>query len=428
VTAKDRGDGQGAPPRGAGASGSGRRLRILHAVDYVLPGMGYQMSLLPKWNARHGHDVHVVTSDRYWPFQDYERTLRPLLGPRRCGAGVSRRDGVTIHRLPCWAEYKHCPVLKGLERTIAEIRPDVILRHGTSTVDAFRTALIARRKRIPLLMDNHMVFSVRVTTLDARLMYLFLPAMTRHVLVPPTYRFLGVAQECSRFLEEVQTVPHEKIDLLPLGLDTDLFRPDEQHGREVRRQLDIPQDALIVMQTGNLIPQKGPHWLAEAMAPTMARDERVYLVFVGHGPEEHAAKIRAPLVEAGVMDRVRRIPAVPVREFGRLLNAADVCAWPSEASLSCIEAAGCGKAVVMSGIPASRWRAECGIGVCYETGDVEDLAAVIGRFLADDAYRQATGARAVEAAVSHFSYDAVARRAEDFMIEAIEDHQRRRGT
>ena len=70
------------------------KLRIVHVVDYLMPQLGYQEFLLPKWNRRHGHDVHIVTSDRYTPIPSYEATWGRLLGPRILSAGrVCDRGG-----------------------------------------------------------------------------------------------------------------------------------------------------------------------------------------------------------------------------------------------------------------------------------------------------------------------------------------------
>ena len=42
-------------------------LKIVHVADYLMLAMGYQEFMLAKWNARHRHEVHVFTSDRYSP-------------------------------------------------------------------------------------------------------------------------------------------------------------------------------------------------------------------------------------------------------------------------------------------------------------------------------------------------------------------------
>ena len=102
------------------------KLTIVHVADYVMPGMGYQEFALAKWNARHGHEVHMVTSDRYTPVPHYEDTWESFLGPRLIGPGVEQIEGVTIHRLPCRLELKRRPWLAGLSDELERIRPDVV--------------------------------------------------------------------------------------------------------------------------------------------------------------------------------------------------------------------------------------------------------------------------------------------------------------
>ena len=41
---------------------------IVHVQSYFQPHLGYQEYFLCKSMARLGHDVHIITSDRYAPF------------------------------------------------------------------------------------------------------------------------------------------------------------------------------------------------------------------------------------------------------------------------------------------------------------------------------------------------------------------------
>ena len=42
-------------------------MKIIHVVDYFQPILGYQEVFLAKEQAKLGHDVVVITSDRYAP-------------------------------------------------------------------------------------------------------------------------------------------------------------------------------------------------------------------------------------------------------------------------------------------------------------------------------------------------------------------------
>jgi glycosyltransferase involved in cell wall biosynthesis len=56
--------------------------------------------------------------------------------------------------------------------------------------------------------------------------------------------------------EQFQTLAHKTI-VIPNGVDTDKYQPDESAGREVKHQLDIPEDAAVIGMVGDLIPLKG---------------------------------------------------------------------------------------------------------------------------------------------------------------------------
>jgi len=388
-------------------------------VDYLMPLMGYQEYLLPKWNARHGHEVHIFTTDRYAPVPDYDDTFGRLMGARVVGAGVAQMDGMSVHRLPTTWEFRMRPWIGGLERAIRKVAPQVIFCHGSTSTTALRVARLAKREGVPVLMDNHMVFSVMNTSPAGRAFVRVLQLVTRRTMDPVTHRFLGVADECCDYLRKVQGVPPDKVENLPLGLDTELFAPDPAAGEQLRNRLGIPAGAKVVMQTGKLTRDKSPEWLAQAMAKLMVAHPNVWLVFVGSGSEEYQRAITAPIRAVGAEDRLRFTPLIPARELSGYYTMADVCVYPNGTSLSCVEAAACGRAVVMTDLPASRWRAELGVGVCYRTGDIADLERTLESILSDDDHRAELGQRASSTVKREFSYDAVASRSEHLMFDAI---------
>lgn len=394
-------------------------MRIAHVVDYYMPLLGYQESLLPKWHARHGHEVHVITSDRYADVPNYDEAWAPLLGPRFVGASESDSDGVILHRLESRWERRNRLWLGGLQRTLGRIAPDVVFGHGTTNYTSFVLAKYARRSSAPLLLDCHMMFTVQDESRVGRLFYTLLAHATAHLLTPHVERYFGVADECCDFLTQAQKVPESKVGLLPLGLDTDIFRPRPEEGRAVRGVLGLAEDDIVLMQTGKLTQDKGPHLFAEAAAPLMRDDPRVHVVFVGGGGLRYLDQVRRAFEVQGVSDRVHFVPLVPAHELAAYFSAADICVFPAASSLSAIEAAGCGAAVVMTDLPAGRWRQEQGVGIVFTDGDVHSLREQIGRLLAADAVLDSMRTTALESAREKFSYERVSRHLEAEMEAAI---------
>jgi glycosyltransferase involved in cell wall biosynthesis len=398
-------------------------MKIVHVVDYLMPKMGYQELLLPKWNARHGHEVHIITSDRFSPVPDYDQTWGKLLGPRICGTGITKIYDATLHRLPCTWEWKERTWISGLKSKIKQLNPDVIFCHGSGSPTAMRVSAFCKRFGMPLLMDNHMVEAAKNNRISGRIYYSILKLTTKLILTRGVNCFLGVAEECCDFLAVEQGIPRSKIENLPLGVDTDVLHVDDAAGAELRAKLNIPLSAKVVLQTGKLSTDKGPHILSQAMGPVMKQNPDAWLVFLGAGEGDYLNTVLKPLKENEVMDRVKIIPFVPFSGLAEYYNMSDLCVYPAAASMSCLEAAACGKCVIMADLPVGKWRAEKGVGLCYREGNIEELKEIITQLLFDDKRRLTIGQQAQKSVLAHFSYDKIANQAEELMCRAI-THQK----
>jgi len=204
---------------------------------------------------------------------------------------------------------------------------------------------------------------------------------------------------------------------LPLGVDTDHFRPQEVS--ELRSSLGLPPK--IVGFVGLLVKQRDVIGLTRAVA---ALGREVGLLLLAKGPL--LPEVQAEIGRLGIANRTRVIGYVPHREVPRYLNCMDVMALPSVPVQSgvkwwiripnkeqfgrvLIEAMACETAVVGS---------DCGeiphvIGDCglvYPSGDRAALTESLRTLLADDARRKSLAARGRERAVRHYDWGRVVAR------------------
>ena len=198
-------------------------MKILHLADYVMPQMGYQEFLLPKWNAKHGHEVHIITSDRYTPVPDYDLTWQHILGNRHIGPCTQSIEGVTIHRLPVTLELKRRVWLSGLHKQIEKIKPDIIFCHGTSSPIAFSLIRVSKKLRIPIIMDNHMAFVAQGQGILAKIYYIFLKKLSKLYLNNQVSYFLGMSEESCKFMITQQVIDSKKVQSLDFGIYTEIF-------------------------------------------------------------------------------------------------------------------------------------------------------------------------------------------------------------
>ena len=340
-------------------------MRIVHVVDYSMPQMGYQEFLLPKFNAMNGDDVHIITSDRYFPVPNYNDTWFDFLGPRLCGPGNSVVNSVNIYRLKTVCEIKGRPWILGLIEHVKKLRPDVIFDHGTGSFSAYRIAFANFSFSPIVFFDNHMIYDIVQTGVFQSFYYWLHRNFLSKILAKRAKFIYGVTEETCAYLAEIEGFPKEKIKHLPLAVDHHHFKP----GRDIRTQ----KKTKIIVQTGKFNHDKKPNWTSKACLNLLQRGEDISLRLVGSGDVKMLDKIRKDFETAGFAKRISIEPMMPYDRLPKVFQECDIAVYPDGTSLSALEAASTGCHVVMADLPASLYRERDGIGITYARGDISDL-------------------------------------------------------
>lgn len=181
-------------------------------------------------------------------------------------------------------------------------------------------------------------------------------------------------------------VSADRIEVIPLGVDTAVFGPDPAV-RRVRGR--------IVTTASADVPLKGLAHLLRAHA-VLARTHRAELHIVGAARPGGATEML--IAELGLGASVRFHSGLTDRELADLLRSAQIACVPSlfeGFSLPALEAMACGTALVCTtagAIPeVTGPDGHCALHV--PPGDPGGLAAALGTALADDALRSRLGAR-----------------------------------
>ncbi len=169
------------------------------------------------------------------------------------------------------------------------------------------------------------------------------------------------------------------------GVDTDVFRP----GRR-----SAPDGVLDVLFVGRVIPDKGAHVAAAAVARLRRDDIRLTVIgsagfSAAAAPTRYEQSLRSTLACLGARGVAQ--PFLPRAEVAHAMSEADVLVvpsvWDEPFALTALEGLAAGCAVVASragGIPEAVGDA----GVLVRPGDVDELAQMLAS-LADDRSRLA---------------------------------------
>ena len=133
--------------------------------------------------------------------------------------------------------------------------------------------------------------------------------------------------------------PRARMEHLPPGVDTDLFRPDPDARAQMRSRYGLG-DRPTVVCVSRLVPRKGQDMLIKAMPAIRKRVDGAALAIVGGGP--YAETLQALADRHGVVDDVVFTRGVRAAELPAHYAMADVFAMPCRTRGSGLDVEGLG--------------------------------------------------------------------------------------
>lgn len=382
-------------------------MRIVHLCNYFQPELGYQEYFLAIEHAKMGHEVTVVTSERYFPFPDYENTTKPVLGNRIHEPGEYDLEGYRVIKLPVAFEVSKRVWLKGLERVLRRLRPDLVVCHGIGNFNALRVSSWKKSMGFKLLVDDHMLMSEVNRSILGKLYY---KTFNFQKVYRSADRIVGVADECVQYIIDFYRYPKSRVEMIPLGADTNLFRFEKEQAAAFRKRNGIDEDAIVITYTGKHTFKKAPHYTLVALDQLRDKlgDKKIVALYVGNMEANYREELE--LHAAKVADRVKVImlPAVTNKELVAIYSASDIASWPRQGSMSMIEACSCGVPIVCCDFLTERYKNNNGIAI--KEDNMQDLINAYDFLINNEAERKAMGERSRELIMNEMSWKSIAER------------------
>jgi glycosyltransferase involved in cell wall biosynthesis len=114
----------------------------------------------------------------------------------------------------------------------------------------------------------------------------------------------------------------DRLETIPVGFDTELFRPDPGARARLRRAWNVPDDAVLIGMAARRDPQKDHENFFSAASILAAQDPRARFVLCGKGMESPPAGL-----EKAVADRCRFLG--PVEDMASFYSALDIATLSS---------------------------------------------------------------------------------------------------
>ena len=385
-------------------------MRVVLLSETFTRGMGYLENMLPKFLARRGVETHVVATDLPCFYRQKAReAYKGFLEPLQPG-NVEVRDGFTLHVLGHKRTLGHMRMI-GLREKLSSILPDVVQTStpiGWIALDAARLKAFLSYKLFTGSHHHASVFalankSARLWSAE-RLRCVALRTIPGWMVSQVTEKCYAITEDCADVASRFFGVPRSKLEICPLGVDTELFRAainvdDASERVAMRARWGFRESEIVCIYTGRFSAEKNPLLLARAIAELRQQGKSYAGLFVGNG--EQTSEIQR--CEGCVAH-----PFVKVEELGALYRSADIGVWPAQESLSMLDAAACGLPVIANDTMTAKERFE-GNGLTYRLDDQEDLErALFG--LRDAETRRVMGECGARKMAEEFSWDFIARR------------------
>ncbi len=296
------------------------------------------------------------------------------------------------------------PLVRGSDVVVSHMAP-----HAFPVLDLIRTRPLVEHFHGPWALEG------RYDRLPARTIALRL--VQERSVYARAERIVVLSHAFGDVLRRDYHVPHEKIRVIPGGVDLARFAPAETR-ENVRRSLGYPVDRPMLVTVRRLESTKGIDRLIEAIALVRERVPEVLLVVAGTG--SLAEPLARLVAERGLQSSVSFAGKIDDARLARLYRAATLSIVPSQAwegfGLVCLESLASGTPVMVTpvgGMPEAVRELEPGL-IFAGTG-VPDIAAGIVDALTGSV--RVPGEAACLAYAAKFSWATIASRIDEVYRE-----------
>lgn len=379
--------------------------KVVHLClgNFYVDGYSYQENLLPKYHVKLGYDVSIIASLRSYDKNGVVCYLKE-------GEYVDCNNGCRIIRINYKKGifgklYKKLRFFSNTYNLLLREKPDIIFVHNTGFGDAkWVKKYMDEHPDTVLFADSHADWINSGRNFLSK--YILHKIIWRHytlMLLPYYKKVYGVLPLRCDFLHDVYSIPKEKIELLPLGVDDDdiPFNKDEVRN-SVRQELGIENNDLVIITGGKINSLKNTHKLMQAFSEIS--NEKVHLVIFGVVSPDFENEFVKYL-----SNNIHYIGWCSSNEVIRIMLSADLACFPGTHSTLWEEAVGLSLPCIFKyweGIHHVDINGNC---IFLDDDAVEDIKKALTNALCCDTLKELKNK--AEMAAKHFRYSEIAKKA-----------------
>ena len=383
-------------------------------MGYFVPEFGYQEYYISKEHKKMGHDVYVIASDMLYPFSNIEKMFKDS-GIKYTGRKRKDRlsiiDGLKVYWLPHYIEYNDFILCRGVKKTLEKIKPDIVFAHESRQGLTCQAAFYKDNLGFKLVVDQHDFYHKipgKIKTLLRNIEYFGFRKFLIDYNLRKADKIIAVTKPTREFLIKSHKVNPKKIELIELGVDTDLYCHRKNEAIKLRKKLGIKEDEVILMFVGTIFRRKNLELLMNAFNE-IYKDYKTTLLIVGEGDKEYMNELRSLAKKLNLGNKMIFNGFAKRKELPIYYSMADVGVWPANNSVSIIEAMACKLPIVMVDWQMPHLVSHNN-GFKFPFDDKKTLKKYLIKLIKNKRLRQKMGANSYKAATKFYSYSIIARK------------------
>lgn len=385
-------------------------MHVVHYITRLIIGGAQENTLLTveDQHSLFGDRVTLITGPGLGP----EGSLEPRARLGGFDLRILESSQRAIHPWHDWKTYQK------LVKLLREIQPDLLHTHSSKAGIIGRAA--AGRLRLPCVHTIHgAAFHYGQSWLAHRLYQSLERWAARY-----TDRFISVCDAMTEQYVSAGVAPREKFVTIYSGFDVDPFISPPRPATEIRQELGLSSDQIVIGKVGRLFPLKGHEYVIRAAKSVVEKCPNVRFLFVGDGILR--SQFESELTALGLREYFVFAGLVPPSRIPELINAMDIVVHTSVwEGLARVLPQGliAGKPVVSYDIDGAK---EVVIG--GETGfllppqSIEELSAALCELVNDASLRQRLGSNGRNRFREQFRHQYMTQRIREVYADVIKNH------
>jgi glycosyltransferase involved in cell wall biosynthesis len=211
-------------------------------------------------------------------------------------------------------------------------------------------------------------------------------------------------------------VPVDKIEVIHRGVDTQLFYPNRERGKLLRKEFGVMDDDIVILFAGRLVPVKGVKYFVEVAKILLKENKKLKFLVAGDGLLRGKYEKETEIYRSNFKFIGFR------KDMPDVMNAADIFVL-SSLSEGCpnavLEACACAKPVIATNVGAASDIIFDGeTGLLVESRDVNALKDALERVLSS-LHSRKMGEKALRRVRKYFTWDVIISKFEKVYYETM---------